>query len=52
MASLIGDVEVEPASAYLFAHGIPAFPHTTETAVEVLAAKYRWARAAGVIDAS
>jgi acyl-CoA synthetase (NDP forming) len=51
VASLAGDVEVEPASAYLFAHGIPAFPYTTETPVEVLAAKYRWARSAGVIDA-
>jgi acetyl coenzyme A synthetase (ADP forming)-like protein len=50
VASLAGDVEVERASEYLFAHGIPAFPYTTETPVEVLAAKYRWARIAGFID--
>jgi acetyl coenzyme A synthetase (ADP forming)-like protein len=47
VASLAGDVEVEQASEYLFAHGVPAFPYTTETPVEVLAAKYRWARIAG-----
>ncbi len=50
VASLAGDVEVEKASAYLFEHGIPAFPYTTELPVEVLAAKYRWARFAGLID--
>ncbi len=44
VASLAGDVEVEQASEYLFEHGIPSFPYTTETPVEVLAAKYRWAR--------
>ena len=44
VASLAGDVEVEQASEYLFDHGIPSFPYTTETPVEVLAAKYRWAR--------
>jgi acetyl coenzyme A synthetase (ADP forming)-like protein len=47
VASLAGDVEVEQASEYLFDHGVPAFPYTTETPVEVLAAKYRWARIAG-----
>ena len=47
VASLAGDVEVEQASEYLFDHGIPSFPYTTETPVEVLAAKYRWARNAG-----
>jgi acetyl coenzyme A synthetase (ADP forming)-like protein len=47
VASLAGDVEVEEASEYLFEHGIPAYPYTTETPVEVLAAKYRWARMAG-----
>ena len=47
VASLAGDVEVEEASEYLFDHGIPAYPYTTETPVEVLAAKYRWARMAG-----
>ena len=50
VASLAGDVEVEEASAHLFEHGIPAYPYTTETPVEVLAAKYRWARTAGLLD--
>ncbi len=50
VASLAGDVEVEQASEYLFDHGIPAYPYTTEVPVEVLAAKYRWARMAGLLD--
>jgi len=50
VASLAGDVEVEEASEYLFDHGIPAYPYTTETPVLVLGAKYRWARAAGLIE--
>jgi acetyl coenzyme A synthetase (ADP forming)-like protein len=50
VASLAGDVEVEEASEYLFEHGIPAYPYTTETPVEVLAAKHRWARMAGFLD--
>jgi acetyl coenzyme A synthetase (ADP forming)-like protein len=49
VASLAGDVEVEEASEYLFDHGIPAYPYTTEMPVAVLAAKYRWARGAGLI---
>jgi acyl-CoA synthetase (NDP forming) len=49
VASLAGDVEVEQASEYLFDHGIPAFAYTTETPVEVLAGKYRWARVAGLV---
>lgn len=49
VASLAGDVEVEEASEYLFAHGIPAYPYTTEKPVAVLGAKYQWARAAGLI---
>jgi acyl-CoA synthetase (NDP forming) len=49
VASLAGDVEVEEASEFLFEHGVPAFPYTTETPVEVLAAKYRWARMAGLL---
>ncbi len=49
VASLAGDVEVEAASEYLFEHGVPAYPYTTETPVEVLGAKYRWARAAGLL---
>jgi acetyl coenzyme A synthetase (ADP forming)-like protein len=47
VASLSGDVEVEEASQYLFEHGVVAYPYTTETPVEVLGAKYRWARNAG-----
>jgi acetyl coenzyme A synthetase (ADP forming)-like protein len=50
VASLAGDVEVEEASEFLFGHRVPAFPYTTETPVEVLAAKYRWARMAGLLD--
>jgi acetyl coenzyme A synthetase (ADP forming)-like protein len=46
VASLSGDVEVEQASAYLFDHGVVAYPYTTEKPVAVLGAKYRWARAA------
>jgi acyl-CoA synthetase (NDP forming) len=49
VASLAGDVEVEEAAEYLFAHGIPAYPYTTETPVAVLGAKYKWARGAGLI---
>ncbi len=49
VASLAGDVEVEEASQYLYQHGIVAYPYTTETPVEVLGAKYRWARAAGFL---
>ncbi len=47
VVSLAGDVEVEAAAALLFSHGIPAYPYTTEIPVEVLGAKYRWARATG-----
>ncbi|MGH7878631.1 MAG: acetate--CoA ligase family protein, partial [Candidatus Binataceae bacterium] len=49
VASLVGDVEVESASEYLFDHGIPAYPYTTEKPVAVLGAKYRWARAAELL---
>ncbi|MGH9066595.1 MAG: acetate--CoA ligase family protein [Acidimicrobiales bacterium] len=49
VASLSGDVEVEEASAYLFDHGIVAYPYTTEKPVDLLGAKYRWARAAGLL---
>ncbi|MGZ0147603.1 acetate--CoA ligase family protein [Kribbella sp. WER1] len=47
VASLSGDVEVEEAAQYLFDHGVVAYPYTTETPVQVLGAKYRWARNAG-----
>jgi acetyl coenzyme A synthetase (ADP forming)-like protein len=49
VASLAGDVEVEEASEFLFDHGIPAYPYTTETPVMVLGAKYQWARGAGLV---
>ena len=45
----LGDVEVEQASEYLYERGIVAYPYTTEIPVEVLGAKYRWARAAGLL---
>ena len=51
VASLSGDTEVEQASQYLFDHGVPAYPYTTEKPVQVLGAKYRWARAAGLLPA-
>jgi len=50
VASLAGDTEVEQASDYLFEHRIIAYPYTTERPVAVLGAKYRWARAAGLIS--
>ncbi|MEU7657760.1 acetate--CoA ligase family protein [Streptomyces lincolnensis] len=49
VASLAGDVEVEEACQYLFEHGVVAYPYTTEKPVAVLGAKYRWARAAGLL---
>ena len=49
VASLAGDVEVEEAAAFLYGHDIPAYAYTTETPVQVLAAKYRWARSAGLM---
>ena len=49
VASLVGDVEVEQASEYLYDRGIVAYPYSTEVPVEVLGAKYRWARAAGLL---
>ena len=49
VASLAGDVQVEEAAEYLFAHGIPAYAYSTEIPVAVLGAKYKWARGAGLI---
>ncbi|MEV6824550.1 acetate--CoA ligase family protein [Amycolatopsis sp. NPDC051102] len=49
VASLSGDVEVEEASDYLYERGVVAYPYTTEKPVAVLGAKYRWARAAGLL---
>jgi len=47
VAALSGDVEVERAASLLEAHGVPAFPYSSERAVVVLSALYRWARMAG-----
>ncbi len=49
VASLAGDVEVERACAHLFARGVVAHPYSTERPVAALGAKYRWARAAGLL---
>ncbi|NNM72012.1 acetate--CoA ligase family protein [Enterovirga aerilata] len=49
VASLAGDIEVEEASQYLYDHGIPAYAYSTELPVEVLGAKYKWARGAGLL---
>src|SRR6187431_3136741 len=49
VVSLAGDVEVEEAAEYLFDHKIPAYPYSTEIPVDVLGAKYKWARGAGLL---
>jgi acetyl coenzyme A synthetase (ADP forming)-like protein len=49
VVSLAGDVEVEEAAQYLYEHGIPAYAYSTEIPVEILGAKYQWARAAGLL---
>src|SRR6202140_5349849 len=49
VASLAGDVEVEAAAEYLYQNGIPAYAYSTELPVEVLGAKYKWARGAGLL---
>jgi acyl-CoA synthetase (NDP forming) len=49
VVSMAGDVEVEEACRTLFEHRIVAYPYTTERPVQVLGAKYRWARAAGLL---
>src|SRR5829696_3040923 len=49
VASLAGDVQVEEAAEYLYQNGIPSYPYSTEIPVEVLAAKYKWARGAGLL---
>ena len=48
-ASLVGDIEIEEACDYLMDRDILAYPYTAEKPVAVLGAKYRWARAAGLI---
>ena len=45
----VGDVQVEEACQYLYERGVVAYPYTTETPVEVLGAKYKWARSAGLL---
>src|SRR5271169_1359667 len=49
VASLAGDAEVEEAAEYLYQNGIPAYAYSTELPVEVLGAKYKWARGAGLL---
>ena len=49
VVSLAGDVEVEEAAEYLYLNGIPAYAYSTELPVQVLGAKYKWARGAGLI---
>src|SRR3954447_6820922 len=49
VASLAGDVEVEEAAQYLYENGIPAYAYSTEIPVEILGAKYQWARGAGLL---
>ncbi|GGU74385.1 hypothetical protein GCM10010211_45300 [Streptomyces albospinus] len=49
VASLAGDTEVEEAAGCLFERGVVAYPYTTEKPVAALGAKYRWARAAGLL---
>ena len=49
VASLSGDIEVERAASLLETHGVPAFAYSSEKAVVVLGALYRWARMAGRI---
>ena len=49
VASLAGDVEVEEAAEFLYQHGIPSYAYSTEIPVQVLGAKYQWARGAGVM---
>ena len=49
VASLAGDVQVEEAAEYLYQHGVPAYAYSTEMPVEVLGAKYKWARGAGLL---
>jgi len=49
VASLVGDVEIEQACDHLMERNILAYPYTAEKPVAVLGAKYRWARAAGLM---
>ncbi|MFC3693566.1 acetate--CoA ligase family protein [Chenggangzhangella methanolivorans] len=51
VAWLAGEAEVEAACEKLYGHGVVARPCTAETPVEVLGAKYQWARGAGLVMA-
>ena len=44
------DESVQPVyEQHLYERGVVAYPYTTEVPVEVLGAKYRWARGAGLL---
>ena len=49
VAALSGDVDVERAASLLETQGVPAFAYSSERAVVVLGALYRWARMVGKI---
>src|SRR3982750_3121560 len=49
VASLAGDGGVGGGADYLYEHGIPAYAYSTEIPVQVLGAKYKWARGAGLL---
>ncbi len=49
VASLVGDIEIEQACEALMDCNILAYPYTADKPVAVLGAKYRWARAAGLL---
>jgi len=49
VASLVGDIEIEQACEALIDRNILAYPYTADKPVAVLGAKYRWARAAGLL---
>ena len=49
VASLVGDVEVEEASEYLYERGIVACPYKADLPVAILGAKYQWARGAELL---
>ena len=48
VVSFAGDVVVEEVAQYLYERGIPSRAYLTEIPVAVLAAKYQWARGAGL----
>lgn len=50
VVSLSGDVEVEKAAQYLNKRGILSFSYMPERAVSSLAAMYKWAQYAGLLE--